>query len=172
MADVISAPFHAGTTPVERRNYLTEPKGLWSWLATVDHKRIGIMYLISVMAFFLVGGIFALLIRLSLFDPSHMIFGHKMLDAETYNKVFTMHGVIMVFLFIIPSIPAALGNFVLPLQLGAKDVAFPRLNLMSWYIAVFGGAFGIYALVAGGVDTGWTFYTPYSARTDSQVIPM
>ena len=148
MADVISAPFHAGTTPVERRNYLTEPKGLWSWLATVDHKRIGIMYLISVMAFFLVGGIFALLIRLSLFDPSHMIFGHKMLDAETYNKVFTMHGVIMVFLFIIPSIPAALGNFVLPMMLGAKDVAFPRLNLASFYIYWAGATLAMVAILS------------------------
>jgi cytochrome c oxidase subunit 1 len=169
MADVISAPFHAGTTPVERRNYLTEPKGLWSWLTTVDHKRIGIMYLISVMAFFLVGGIFALLIRLSLFDPSHVILGHKMLDAETYNKVFTMHGVIMVFLFIIPSIPAALGNFVLPMMLGAKDVAFPRLNLASFYIYWAGAALAMVAIVTGGVDTGWTFYTPYSTSTDTSV---
>ncbi len=133
MADVISAPLHIGTTPAERKNYLTDPKGLWSWLSTVDHKRIGIMYLVSVMGFFLVGGIFALLIRLSLLDPAHTVFGHKLMDAETYNKIFTLHGMIMVFLFIIPSIPAALGNFVLPLMLGAKDVAFPRLNLASFY---------------------------------------
>src|SRR4051812_35193025 len=169
MADVISAPIHAGTHPVERRNYLTDPKGLWSWLSTVDHKRIGIMYLVSVMGFFLVGGIFALLVRLSLLDPTHTVFGHKLLDAETYNKVFTLHGMIMVFLFIIPSVPAALGNFVLPLMLGAKDVAFPRLNLASLYIFWTGAIFALTAMITGGVDTGWTFYTPYSTSTDTSV---
>src|SRR5205807_3291501 len=110
-------------------NYITSPKGLKSWLTTVDHKRIGIMYLAWVLTAFLAGGILALFIRLELLTPQRTI-----MDAETYNRVFTLHGAIMVFLFIIPSIPAALGNFILPLMLGAKDVAFPRLNLASYYI--------------------------------------
>jgi cytochrome c oxidase subunit 1 len=147
-----------------RINYITEPKGLKSWLTTVDHKRIGIMYLWAVLGAFLLGGIFALLLRIELLTPKETI-----MTAETYNKVFTLHGVIMVFLFIIPSIPAALGNFVLPLMLGAKDVAFPRLNLLSYYIYVVGALFGITAMVTGGVDTGWTFYTPYSTTTNGSV---
>jgi cytochrome c oxidase subunit 1 len=145
-------------------NYITSPKGLMSWLTTVDHKRIGIMYLWAVLGAFLLGGIFALFLRIELLTPKETI-----MTAETYNKVFTLHGVIMVFLFIIPSIPAALGNFVLPLMLGAKDVAFPRLNLFSYYIYVVGALFGITAMVTGGVDTGWTFYTPYSTTTNGQV---
>jgi cytochrome c oxidase subunit I len=169
MADVISAPYQTGITPAGRGNYLTDPKGIKSWLGTIDHKRIGIMYLISVMVFFLAGGLFALLLRLSLFDPSHVVFGHKLLDAETYNRVFTLHGVIMVFLFIIPSIPAALGNFVLPLMLGAKDVAFPRLNLASLYLYWTGAAMALSGIVFGGIDTGWTFYTPYSTSTHTAV---
>lgn len=169
MADVVSAPFQAGITPAENRNYLTDPKGIKSWLTTIDHKRIGIMYLVSVMTFFLAGGLFALLIRLTLLNPAHTVFGHKLMDAETYNKVFTLHGAIMVFLFIIPSIPAALGNFVLPLMLGAKDVAFPRLNLASLYIYWTGAVMALIAIVSGGVDTGWTFYTPYSTSTNTAV---
>jgi cytochrome c oxidase subunit 1 len=169
MADVVSAPFRAGTTPAEHRNYLTDPKGIKSWLTTIDHKRIGIMYLISVLTFFLAGGLFALLIRLTLLNPGHTVFGHKLMDAETYNKVFTLHGAIMVFLFIIPSIPAALGNFVLPLMLGAKDVAFPRLNLASLYIYWIGATMALIAIISGGVDTGWTFYTPYSTSTNTAV---
>jgi cytochrome c oxidase subunit I len=169
MADVISAPYQTGITPAGRGNYLIDPKGIKSWLGTIDHKRIGIMYLISVMVFFLAGGLFALLLRLSLFDPSHVVFGHKLLDAETYNRVFTLHGVIMVFLFIIPSIPAALGNFVLPLMLGAKDVAFPRLNLASLYLYWTGAAMALSGIVFGGIDTGWTFYTPYSTSTHTAV---
>jgi cytochrome c oxidase subunit 1 len=169
MADVVSAPFQAGVTPAENRNYLTNPKGIKSWLTTIDHKRIGIMYLVSVMTFFLAGGLFALLIRLTLLNPGHTVFGHKLMDAETYNKVFTLHGAIMVFLFIIPSIPAALGNFVLPLMLGAKDVAFPRLNLASLYIYWIGAVMALIAIISGGVDTGWTFYTPYSTSTNTAV---
>ncbi len=145
-------------------NYLTEPKGLKSWLTTVDHKRIGVMYLWAVLGAFLLGGIFALLLRIELLTPKQTI-----MTAETYNKVFTLHGAIMVFLFIIPSIPAALGNFVLPLMLGAKDVAFPRLNLASFYIYVVGAVFAVTAMVTGGLDTGWTFYTPYSTTTNGQV---
>ncbi len=150
-------------------NYLNAKKGVWSWMTTVDHKRIGIMYLTMILTSFFLGGVFAMLVRLSLLNPKHMIFGKVIFDAETYNRVFTLHGVVMVFLFIIPSIPAALGNFVLPLMLGAKDVAFPRLNLASFYIYMAGAIFGITAMVTGGVDTGWTFYTPYSTTTNSQV---
>ncbi len=142
-------------------------RGLLAWLTTLDHKRIGVMYLISVTVAFLLGGIFALLVRLELLTP-----GRTIMDADTYNHMFTLHGVVMVFLFIIPSIPAAFGNIIMPIQLGAKDVAFPRLNLMSLYIYWFGATFALYSLINGGVDTGWTFYTPYSARTTSFVIPM
>src|SRR5215218_733932 len=148
-------------------NYITSPKGLMSWLTTVDHKRIGIMYLWAVLGAFLLGGIFALLIRIELLTPKETI-----MTAETYNKVFTLHGVIMVFLFIIPSVPAALGNFVLPLMLGAKDVAFPRLNLLSYYIYVVGALFAVTAMLTGGVDTGWTFYTPYSTGSNTSVTTM
>ena len=149
------------------QNYLTAEKGIWSWLTTLDHKRIGLMYLVSVLIAFLLGGIFALLVRLELLTA-----GRTIMDADTYNHMFTLHGVVMVFLFIIPSVPAALGNFFLPIQLGAKDVAFPRLNLLSFYIYLFGAGFALWSLVHGGVDTGWTFYTPYSTITNSYVIPM
>ena len=148
--------------------HFLEAKGWKSWTHTLDHKRIGVMYLVAVLASFLLGGIFALLVRLELFTP-----GRTIMDATTYNKVFTMHGVVMVFLFIIPSIPAALGNMILPIQLGAKDVAFPKLNLASLYIYAFGACFGVYSMVSGGLDTGWTFYTPYSSNFSStSVIPM
>ncbi|MBX7152651.1 cytochrome c oxidase subunit I [bacterium] len=148
-------------------NYLNEPKGLKSWLLTLDHKRIGLMYFFAIMTMFFLGGIFALLVRLELFTPKQDFFG-----ADTYNKFFTLHGAIMVFLFIIPSIPAALGNIILPLQLGAKDVAFPRLNLASWYVYVTGALFAIYSMVTNAVDTGWTFYAPYSTTTNTAVISM
>jgi cytochrome c oxidase subunit 1 len=150
-------------------NYLNAKKGVWSWMTTVDHKRIGIMYLTMILTSFFLGGMFALLVRLALLNPKHTVFGKVIFDAETYNRVFTLHGVIMVFLFIIPSIPAALGNFILPLMLGAKDVAFPRLNLASLYIYAVGAIFALTAMITGGVDTGWTFYTPYSTTTNSQV---
>jgi len=148
-------------------NYLTEPKGIKSWLFTVDHKRIGLMYLFAIMFFFMVGGVFAVLLRLELLHP-----GADIMEADTYNQFFTLHGAIMIFLFIIPSIPAALGNIILPLMLGAKDVAFPRLNLASWYIYVFGSLFALFSIVTGGVDTGWTFYTPYSSQSGGSVISM
>src|SRR5271165_1697260 len=168
MADVISAPSAHGTES-HHASYLVEPKGLKSWLTTVDHKRLGIMYLASISFAFFLGGIFALLVRLSLLNPKHVIFGHVLMSAETYNKAFTLHGAIMVFLFIIPSIPAALGNFVLPLMLGAKDVAFPRLNLASFYLWVAGAALAVTSMIVGAVDTGWTFYTPYSTTTQGSV---
>ncbi len=148
-------------------NYLKATKGWKTWAFTLDHKRIGMMYLASVIVAFLVGGIMALLVRTEL---AHA--GETIMEADMYNQVFTLHGAIMVFLFIIPSIPAALGNFFLPIMLGTKDVAFPRLNLGSFYIYVFGTAFTVIAIVAGHVDTGWTFYTPYSARADNSVIWM
>ena len=139
-------------------NYLNAKSGLMSWLFTIDHKRIGVMYLATVLSFFLVGGLLALGIRAELFTPAGNIF-----DAATYNKVFTLHGAIMVFLVLVPAIQATHDNFVLPLQLGTVDVAFPKLNLASFHIYVLGALFLVYVLISGGVDTGWTFYTPYSS---------
>ncbi|HEY3585342.1 MAG TPA: cbb3-type cytochrome c oxidase subunit I, partial [Casimicrobiaceae bacterium] len=140
-----------------RGNYLEEGFSLWSWLSSIDHKRIAILYTISITLFFFVGGVAASLIRLELVTPAG-----DFVSAETYNKLFTMHGVIMVWFFLIPSIPSTLGNFLVPLMIGARDMAFPRLNLASWYLYVGGGLFTVGALIAGGVDTGWTFYTPFS----------
>lgn len=151
-------------------SFLNDPeyKGLWSWLTTVDHKRIGLMYLWTNLLFFLVAGILALLIRIEHLTPGRTIMG-----PDTYNRVFTLHGAIMVFLFIVPTVPASLGNFILPLMLGAKDVAFPRLNLASYYVFVTGATIAVLSIVTGnGVDTGWTFYTPYSLKSQSNVIAM
>jgi cytochrome c oxidase subunit 1 len=142
---------------LERENYLNSSYGLKSWLLTKDHKRIAVLYFITISIFFAIGGTFAGLIRLELLTPQA-----DLVSSETYNKLFTMHGVIMVFFFLVPSIPATLGNFFLPIMIGARDLAFPRINLLSWYLLIFGGALAVYAMVAGGVDTGWTFYTPYS----------
>ena len=142
---------------VERENYLNASHGLKSWLLTKDHKRIGLLYLFTITLFFFIGGAFATLIRVELLTPQG-----DLVSSETYNKLFTMHGVMMIFFFLIPSIPAVLGNFFLPIMIGARDLAFPKLNLLSWYLLVIGGAFALYAMLAGGVDTGWTFYTPYS----------
>ncbi len=150
------------------RNYLNQTKGWKSWLLTLDHKRIAILYMISVSASFILGGLLAMLIRLELLHP----FGQHIMKAQTYNEVFTLHGAVMIFLFIIPGIPAILGNFLLPLMIGSKDVAFPRLNLASWYIYMVGALMAIYAMFSGSVDTGWTFYTPYSTTTAGAVIPM
>lgn len=148
-------PRAADENPV---NYLTNGFTLKSWLLTKDHKRIAILYLISVSFFFLLGSIYAMLIRLELLTPRGDLF-----QASTYNKLFTHHGVIMVFLFLIPSIPAVLGNFLVPIMIGAKDLAFPRINLLSWYIYILGGGLVLAALMLGGIDTGWTFYAPYSS---------
>ncbi|MCI0605735.1 cbb3-type cytochrome c oxidase subunit I, partial [bacterium] len=142
-----------------KTNYINVAYGVKSWLFTTDHKRIALLYLMSVTLFFALGGLFATLIRLELLTPQGDLF-----QSENYNKVFTMHGVIMVFLFLIPAIPAVLGNFLVPLMIGARDLALPRINLLSWYLYMLGGIFTIYAMVSGGVDTGWTFYTPYSTR--------
>ncbi|MGP1347379.1 MAG: cytochrome c oxidase subunit I [Phycisphaerales bacterium] len=186
-------------------------KTIMSWVYTIDHKKIGVMYLCAVLAAFFLGGVFALLLRAELWEPAKTVMvqaideagqamvdeqGNPVMQPETvgqlypdvivqgrdpktgeptettvtgnniYNRLFTLHGVVMVFLFIIPSVPAALGNIFLPIMLGAKDVAFPRLNLFSWYIYLFGGVFALYSVVQGGVETGWTFYTPYSTTTD------
>jgi cytochrome c oxidase subunit 1 len=140
-----------------RRTYLNNGTTLKSWLLTKDHKRIAIMYLITVTAFFLTGGIYAATIRLELLTPAS-----DLLNTNTYNKVFTTHGIIMVFFFLIPAIPAVLGNFLLPIMIGAKDLALPRVNLLSLYIYWIAGLLAIWALLQGGVDTGWTFYVPYS----------
>jgi len=150
-------------------NYLTFKRGIMSWLVTLDHKRIGVMYLAAVLVSFFVGGVMALLVRTKLLFPGEV----SWMTAEQYNKAFTLHGAIMVFLVIIPSIPAALGNFVLPNMLGAKDVAFPRLNLFSFYLWILGAICAVWSLVAGGFDTGWTFYTPYSTTSQAGgIIPV
>src|SRR6188768_263355 len=147
-------------------NYLNNGHGFASWLLTKDHKRIALLYLASITVFFFLGGFFALMIRLELLTPAA-----DLVEPDTYNKLFTMHGVVMVFFFLIPSIPAVLGNFLIPIMVGAKDLAFPRINLLSWYIYVLGGLFTLVAAVTGGVDTGWTFYAPYStSASNSNVI--
>ena len=153
-------------------NYLTFTKGFRSWALTLDHKRIGLMYLVGVLGSFFVGGVFALLVRTELLTPGPGPFLGEM-QGDVYNQFFTLHGAIMVFLVIIPSVPAALGNFVLPIMLGAKDVAFPRMNLMSFYLWVIGAICAVVSLSMGGFDTGWTFYTPYSTTTTTAgVIPV
>ena len=141
-----------------RAHYLNVSYGVKSWLLTTDHKRIALLYLLTITLFFVVGGAFAVLLRLELMTPQG-----DLVQSETYNKLFTMHGLVMVFFFLIPSIPAVLGNFLVPMMIGARDLAFPRLNLASWYIFTLGGLFTLSAVVSGGVDTGWTFYTPYSS---------
>ncbi|MEZ6044973.1 MAG: cbb3-type cytochrome c oxidase subunit I [Planctomycetaceae bacterium] len=159
------------TTHAADENYLTASHGLKSWLITLDHKRIGMMYLMGVMGAFFLGGIFALLLRAELFlgTPNTIFFDIKFLEmsaADVYNHMFTLHGAVMTFLFIIPSVPAALGNFVLPIMIGAKDVAFPRMNLCSFYLWIAGAILFLLAIALGGLDTGWTFYAPYSTTTN------
>jgi len=166
-------------------SYLTPRYGfwgtIWDWATTIDHKKIGVMYLFAVLFMFFLGGVAALALRLELFAPTVLqedgtltgqLFGSAgdtstAAAGNTYNRFMTLHGAIMVFMFIVPGIPASLGNFFLPLMIGAKDVAFPRLNLASWYVYMFGSIFGILSIILGGVDTGWTFYTPYSTTTDA-----
>jgi len=141
-----------------RVHYLNATYGIRSWLLTTDHKRIALLYLTSITFMFFIGGAAAVLMRLHLIEPQGAL-----VQPETYNKLFSIHGIVMVFFFLIPSIPAVLGNFLVPMMIGARDLAFPRLNLLSWYIYVVGACFTLYAIVSGGVDTGWTFYTPYSS---------
>lgn len=144
-----------------------QKKGFRSWLFTLDHKRIGVMYLLTSTFFFLVAGLMAVLLRFELISPGRTIFG-----PQTYNQLFTLHGVIMIFLFVIPIIPAALGNFFLPIMIGARDVAFPRLNLASYWLFVIGAMVALVTLLRGPGDTGWTFYAPYSITTNTSVIPL
>ena len=154
---------------VPETNYLNTSYGFWSWLLTVDHKRIGILYLVSITAFFVVGGVAAGLVRLNLlgFEQS----GHILTDDQ-YNRAFTAHGVIMLFFFLIPAVPAVMGNFFIPIMIGAKDLAFPKLNLASWYVFMIGSAFTLWAVLAGGIDTGWTLYPPYSSRAShTNIVP-
>ncbi len=186
MSAASHATGHAGGH-AHHGNYLTPKGGFWTtvkdWATTVDHKKIGIMYLFAILFMFFLGGVMALAVRAELWEPVRQEGGqisgqmlYSMFNSEpatsiaegnnNYNRVFTLHGAIMVFMVIVPSIPASLGNFLLPLMLGAKDVAFPRLNLLSWYIYLFGSFFAVISLVMGGVDTGWTFYTPYSTTTE------
>ena len=147
------------------KHYLNCSSGFWSWASTLDHKRIGLMYLIGTGLAFLAGGLFALLVRLHLWQPDGMLFSN-----DQYNQIFTLHGAFMVFLFVIPAIPGSLGNIVLPLMLGAKDVALPRLNLLSFYLWLSGAVLAALAIVMGGFDTGWTFYAPYSLYTNKAVV--
>ncbi len=167
-AAAATATIHTG--PGYTGTYFDPPlggrTGLWSWLTTTDHKRIGLMYLAAMGTFFAVGVCLGLMMRLELLNP-----GMQFVDQKHYNEMFTLHGVIMIFLFIVPGIPAILGNFILPLQLGAEDVAFPRLNLLSWYIYMLGAAMAVTSLFTGGgaPDTGWTFYAPYSLRAGTNV---
>ncbi|HKU22979.1 MAG TPA: cytochrome c oxidase subunit I [Terriglobales bacterium] len=147
----------ASTITAEREHYLNADYGFRSWLLTTDHKRIALLYLLSITFFFFIGGFFALLIRLELLTPQG-----DLVQADTYNKLFSMHGQVMVFFFLIPAVPAVLGNFLVPMMIGAKDLAFPRINLLSWYLFIVGGGVMLYTMLTGGVDTGWTFYVPLS----------
>jgi cytochrome c oxidase subunit 1 len=158
-----------GAPPESSRvHYLNANYGIKSWLLTTDHKRIALLYLGSITLMFFVGGAFAVLMRLHLIEPQGAL-----VEPDTYNKLFTMHGVMMIFFFLIPSIPATLGNFLVPMMIGARDLAFPRLNLLSWYVYIVGAIFTLYAAISGGLDTGWTFYTPYSSSfSHTQVVPV
>ena len=151
----------------EPENYLNVDYGVLSWLLTKDHKRIGLLYLVGITIMFGLGGLAALAIRLELLTPAGDLMGD-----DTYNKMFTTHGVIMIFFFLVPSIPAVLGNFLLPIMIGARDLAFPRLNLASWYIYMLGAGITLAAILTGGIDTGWTFYTPYSTEGSNTNVTM
>jgi len=155
----------AGGSAEQPDHYLVGGWSLRGWLLTVDHKRIAWLYAISITAFFFLGGIAALLIRLELLSPPG-----DLLSGTAYNRVFSLHGIVMVWFFLIPSIPATLGNFLMPMMIGAREMAFPRLNLLSWYIYVVGALFTVAAVIAGGVDTGWTFYTPYSSLFSNSAV--
>src|ERR1700745_2738161 len=152
VADIHEVP--AGS----RVNYLNASYGIKSWLFTTDHKRIALLYLASITFMFFVGGTAAVLMRVYLIEPEGAL-----VQPETYNKLFSIHGIVMVFFFLVPSIPATLGNFLVPMMIGARDLAFPRINLLTWYLYITVTLFVLYAIMTGGVDTGWTFYTPYSS---------
>src|SRR3954452_12196893 len=165
MTPVLAEKLVTSEAQPPRRHYLNVNYGIRSWLLTRDHKRIALLYLVSITFFFFIGGAAAVLFRLELLTPQSDLF-----EPETYNKLFTLHGLVMIFFFLIPSIPAVLGNFLVPLMIGARDLAFPRLNLASWYIFVIGGVFALLAAILGGVDTGWTFYTPYSSTYSNSYV--
>ncbi|MBI1898551.1 MAG: cytochrome c oxidase subunit I [Acidobacteria bacterium] len=148
-------------------NYLSVSHSVRSWLLTADHKRIAILFLVSISFFFVLGGFAATLVRLELVTPRG-----DLLSDDGYNKAFTAHGIVMIFFFLIPSIPATLGNFLLPIMIGARDLAFPKVNLLSWYIFMIGGVIALSAMFLGGVDTGWTFYTPYSSTYSNQWVSL
>jgi cytochrome c oxidase subunit 1 len=168
MSTAVTDMQQASPPESSRVHYLNANYGIKSWLLTTDHKRIALLYLGSITLMFFVGGAFAVLMRLHLIEPQGAL-----VEPDTYNKLFTMHGIIMVFFFLVPSIPATLGNFLVPMMIGARDLAFPRLNLLSWYIYIVGAIFTLYAAISGGVDTGWTFYTPYSSGfSHTQVVPV
>src|ERR1051325_2540673 len=153
--------------PPAQPNYLNASYGIWSWLLTVDHKRIGILYLVSISVFFVVGGLAAGLVRLNLLTNNSAI-----LSEDAYNRAFTAHGVVMLFFFLIPAVPAVFGNFFIPMMIGTKDLAFPKLNLASWYVFMIGAALAFWPVLAGGIDTGWTLSPPYSTRaSQANVIP-
>jgi cytochrome c oxidase subunit 1 len=158
MSTIVSLPDQR-TAKLPKRNYINNEHGLLSWLLTGDHKRIAVLYMISITVFFLLGGFFAGMVRFELLTPQG-----DLMSADTYNKMFTMHGIVMIFLFLVPSVPATLGNFFIPIMIGAKDLAFPKINLLSWYLYLAGGTLTLAALVLGGVDTGWTFTTPLSTH--------
>src|SRR5262249_48682667 len=144
-----------------RETYLNVASSVASWLLTKDHKRIAILYLITVTLMFLIGGVTITIVRLNLMTPEG-----GLVEADTYNRLFTIHRVVMGFFFLlVPGVPTVLGNFCLPLMIGAKDLAFPRINLASWYLFTIAGGWSLYAMLAGGIDTGWTFYTPYSSQS-------
>jgi cytochrome c oxidase subunit I len=165
MSIATAEPVEGGSAAGEA-NYFFAGTTIRSWLLTHDHKRIGLLYFASITVFFFIGGAAATLIRMELVEPTGWL-----VSSDTYNRLFTMHGVVMVWFFLIPAVPNTMGNFVIPLMLGARDLAFPRLNLLSWYIYTIGGLFTVYALLVGGVDTGWTFYTPFSSMfSNSNVV--
>ncbi len=157
MSTVIHEPRFVSPPPPEapRETYLNVAHGVLSWLLTKDHKRIAILYLITVTLMFFIGGVAITVVRLNLMTPDG-----RLVTADTYNRLFTIHGVIMVFFFLVPVVPTVLGNFCVPMMIGAKDLAFPRINLASWYLFTLGAGWALFAMLAGGVDTGWTFYTP------------
>src|SRR4029453_12257272 len=150
-----------------RHSYLDAPYGLAAWLLTKDHKRIAMLYLVSITIMFALGAVFAAGVRLELLTPSGDV-----MSADPYNKFFPLHGVIMVFFFLVPSIPATLGNFLIPIMCGTKDLAFPRINLLSWYLYVIGAVITLAVVAMGGLDTGWTFYTPYSTSASNTNVPL
>src|SRR3569623_2125642 len=157
-ATIVSLPDQS-TARIPRMNFMSREKGLLSWLLTGDHKRIAMLYLVSITFFFFIGGALAGLIRLELLTPQS-----DLMATDTYNKVFSMNGIIMIFFFLVPSVPATIGNFLMPIMIGAKDLALPKVNLLSWYLYVAAGILGLYAMATGGVDTGWTFTTPLSTH--------